>query len=702
MRSLAPLALALIALAAFARADDDLTVLKPGVLQVAPGKQLDEYLRDQAKPFFDARRQAVAALKTPADVARRQSDLKAQFRAALGDLPVEKTALNPRVVGRDQRDGYAVEKVVYESRPDHHVTALLYLPDGPRPFPGVLVPCGHSANGKAAETYQRISILLAKNGLAALCYDPIGQGERVQLLNDQGKPITKSSTVEHTLLGVGALLVGRSAAGYRVWDGIRSLDYLASRPEIDPARLGCTGNSGGGTMTAYLMALDDRILAAAPSCYITSLERLFATIGPQDAEQNITGQVAFGLEHADLVTLHAPKPTLLSVGTKDFFDVDGSWITFREAKKIYGLLGHGERADLFESNEPHGFTKPRREACMRWMRRWLLGNDDAATEPEFAIAADKAVQCTATGQVLSTFHGKSAFDLNADRAVELAKRRPARTAGALRAEVRKRLALPSPQPIFVNNHELSERVGYNLDIWTLATEPGVVVIDRLFRPANPASGKPLVIYVGAERSLGAPGGPIEKRVAAGEVVAMIEPRGMGETSPDHGKRPDLTGIDDKEAFLALSLNRPLLAQRVYDLIQSFRALQRTDADASGFHLIGIGLGGPIVLHAAALDDRVKSVEIERSVVSWDAVVHSPISRGQLSSVLPGVLESYDLPDLAAALSPRPLTIRSPLDPTGKPVSQAALESAYAACRAAYKEANFEDKLQLNAESGVRR
>lgn len=593
-----------------------------------------------------------------------------------------------------------VERVVYESRPGHHVTAVLYLPGGPPPFPGVLVPCGHSANGKAAETYQRVCILLARNGLAALCYDPIGQGERAQILNDHGKPAVNGSTTEHTLLGVGALLVGRSAAGYRVWDGVRSLDYLASRPEIDPNRLGCTGNSGGGTMTAYLMAFDDRIAAAAPSCYITSLERLFATIGPQDAEQNVTGQVALGIEHADYVAMRAPKPTMLSVGTQDFFDIDGSWTTFREAKKLYGLLGHGERVDLFESDEPHGFTKPRREACTRWLRRWLLGKDDAPTEPAFSIAADAELQCTDTGQVLSAFHDRSAFDLNAERATALAgsraERAANRSADGLRAEVRRRLALPGDQPILVDNHRHVERDGYSVDTWTLATEPGVVVCERLFRPEHAAEGKPTVVYVGGEPSLAAPGGPIERRVKAGEVVAMIEPRGTGETTPGGPRRTDLTGADDKEAFLALHLNRPLLAQRVYDLVAAFRALQNP-SDGRGFHLIGVGLGGPVVLHAAALDDRVKSVEVEGSLVSWDAVVRTPLSRGQLSSVVPGVLESYDLPDLAVAIAPRPLTIRSPLDPTGKPVAQAALDGAYAAARAAYERAGAPARFIVRVE-----
>src|SRR5207248_6037523 len=276
------------------------------------------------------------ALKTPDDVRRRQKELRERFVEALGGFP-PRTRLNGRTIGTLKGDGFRVERVVYESRPNHHVTALFYLPEGKTPFPGVLMPCGHSANGKAAEAYQRACILMAKNGLAVLCYDPIGQGERIQLLDRQGKPAIAGSTSEHTMAGVGALLVGSSTATYRIWDGLRSLDSLASRPEVDPKRLGCTGNSGGGTLTAYLMALDDRIVAAAPSCYITSLERLFATIGPQDAEQNITGQVAFGMEHADYLLMHAPRPTLICAASKDFFDNQGTWTTYREATLVYGV-----------------------------------------------------------------------------------------------------------------------------------------------------------------------------------------------------------------------------------------------------------------------------------------------------------------------------------------------------------------------------
>ncbi len=350
--------------------------------------RLAEFLKKQAAEQFALRRKEVAAATSPEQIVRRQERLRAFFLRSLGDLP-ERTPLNARTIGVRRSADHIVERVSFESRPGHRVPSLLYLPAGMPPFPGVLVPCGHSANGKADATYQRICILLARNGMAAFCYDPIGQGERIQKLDAEGKPaIREGSTSEHTLAGIGALLVGRQAASYRIWDGMRALDYLASRPEIDPDRLGCTGNSGGGTMTAYLMALDDRIRVAAPSCYITSLERLFATIGPQDAEQNITGQVAAGMDHADYIAMRAPRPTLLCVGTRDFFDIQGSWDTFREVKLLYGRLGFGERVDLFESDEPHGFTAPRRVAAVRWLRRWLLGKDDAITEPDLPIAPD--------------------------------------------------------------------------------------------------------------------------------------------------------------------------------------------------------------------------------------------------------------------------------------------------------------------------
>jgi dienelactone hydrolase len=641
-----------------------------------PRKMLEAWLLGECAKQFDLRRKAVEDLRTPDDIRRRQENLRGRFIAALGGFP-DQTPLGARVVGKADRDGYRIEKVIYESRPRHHVTAILYLPEGKGPFPGVIMPMGHSANGKAADYAQRGSILLAKNGIACLNYDPIGQGERMQLLDAQGKPAVKGSTAEHTMVGTNALLVGWSAASFRIWDGIRSLDYLAQRPEVDPARLGCTGCSGGGTLTSYLMALDERIVAAAPSCYLTSLERLFATIGPQDAEQNITGQVAFGMDHADYLLLHAPRPALMLTGTRDFFDIQGAWTTFREAKKAYGVLGHAERVDLAEFDQTHGYPRNHREGAVRWMRRWLLGLDGAVVEPDFKIARDEELFCTETGQVLSSLGGVSAFDLIAGRERELSGKRGKPPMDELLIEVRRRIGLPASIPRGTAHAAPGEvrRGPCTITSGFRSTDPGIKIPYLLFTPDERKPGPAVLEASGSGKAAN-----FERWTREGRVALSLDLRGMGETA----------GSDFKESFLGLHLGRPLLGLRTLDLLSVL-------ADLGGeWHLVGTGAAAPAVLHAALLDPRAVQVTLEGMVISWSAVARTPLAKNQLGNVVPGVLEAYDLPDLAAALAPRPLAIRGAVDPTGKPVSQAELEEAYRAARAAYRAAGAEKNLVLEA------
>ena len=249
--------------------------------------------------------------------------------------------------------------------------------------------------------------------MAALVFDPIDQGERGQRLGEDGWP-KLGGTRAHSMAGVGAMLLGRNTARFEIWDGMRAINYLQSREDIDPKRIGCAGNSGGGTQTAYFMALDDRIQCAAPSCYITSLRRLTDTIGPQDAEQNIHGQIARGMDHADYIIMRAPKPTLLCCATRDFFDIQGAWDSFRQAKRVYTRLGLPEGVDLVETDEEHGWTAELRSGTARWMRRWLLNTNAPLTGQECVILTDEEAQCTEQGQVLLLDGARSVYDLNAE------------------------------------------------------------------------------------------------------------------------------------------------------------------------------------------------------------------------------------------------------------------------------------------------
>ena len=244
-------------------------------------------------------------LKTRAEYDAYRAKMCAKMVEAVGGFPA-RTPLNAKVVATVPRDGYRIEKILFESLPGVYVTGLLYVPDSPKfkpPYPAFLVTCGHSGNGKGCDGYQRACVQGVKQGMAAFIYDPISQGERVQVPSTAG-------VHGHNRFGVNALLLGRSMAQMRIFDGMRAIDYLQSRPDVKPDRIGYMGNSGGGTMTSLIMAVEPRVIAAAPSCYLTSIREVVDHVGPQDAEQCIFGQLAFGINHASFVLMQA-QPVLM-------------------------------------------------------------------------------------------------------------------------------------------------------------------------------------------------------------------------------------------------------------------------------------------------------------------------------------------------------------------------------------------------------
>ena len=526
-----------------------------------PSEMMKRYLTEQANTLLQERKARYETLKTEATIQAYQEDLHAFFVQQLGGFP-ERTPLNPQLVGQGETEWFRYEKVIFESRPKFYVTAILYLPKTEGPWPGIIVPCGHSANGKGMDAYQRVSMLLATNGMAALCYDPLGQGERYAFLKEDGS-CELGTTLEHTILGVGAILTGTNTAGYRVWDGMRAIDYLQSRADIIPDRIGCTGNSGGGTLTSYLMALDERILCAAPSCYITNFEKLLSTIGPQDAEQNIFGQVAKGLDHPDYIHLRAPRPTLICAATEDFFDIAGTWQSFREAKRLFSLLGYSERVDLIENADKHGFNRPQREAAARWMSRWLLGKDQVITEPEFSVFTDEEIRCTPRGQVMLMEGAVSVPDLNRQRAQLLAEKRAVYRQtvdeGTFRNKIRELIGLGEQDPSQpeVIPASLEDESGAVRETIFLKPEPGILLRVVLMKPPSftgdyviLCQDKPLDVVLQEEN-------PGTALLEAGHAVCWVELRGMGETASisSAANWEKQVGADWQDYFLAYLLGK---------------------------------------------------------------------------------------------------------------------------------------------------
>ncbi len=646
---------------------DDLTVLTPETAGGPPRQMLSRLLKKEALEAL-ARRQAVyEAVKTPQEMRAYQERLRREFLAHLGVFP-ERAPLNARVVNTYMGDRYRREKIVFESQPNHHVTAVLYLPAaGEPPFPVVVMPCGHSSNGKAEN--QMAGIFLARSGLACLCYDPIGQGERHQFLDSEGKVLFRPTT-EHTLVGAGSIPLGRNTATFRIWDGMRALDYVASRKDLDAKRIGVTGCSGGGTLTSYLMALDERVACAAPSCYLTSFGRLLDTLGPQDAEQNIHGQLAFGLDHADYILMRAPRPTLILAATQDFFDIRGTWDSFRQAKRFYTRQGLGERVELIETDTKHGYPRPQREAMVRWMRRWLMGKEEPVTEPEILPRPVDELRCTPRGEVMLLDGARSVVDLNIAFNAQLEKKRRtlwegrdhARVLDDVRrlAGIRRLADLPRLKPIATTT---LERSGYQIAKLVLESEPGNRLPALLYQPARLTGDRYLYLHSGGKHVEGQPGGPIEKLVRAGHLVLAVDVRGTGETGPTE---EGLYGGNSSDFFTAYLLGKSLVGMRAEDVLGSARTLAewhtQKGAQPVKVRVIAVGGVGPAALHAVVLEPALFAhLTLIRSLPSWSDLVRYPQVPGQLVNTVHGALHVYDLPDLVHALPATKVTLQQPLD-----------------------------------------
>ena len=698
-------------------AQSDLTVLKSEAESQASSQMLYNYLTKIAWEYLEAREQEIAAINSVAQVEARKRSVRERMLATLGPLP-EKTDLKAQVTGRLERELYTVEKVLYQSRPGFYVTGNLYLPAaGNKPYPAVLGTCGHSMNGKAADVYQSLWIDLVRMGFVVLTFDPPGQGERLMYWEEElGETLLEGTTTEHSMAGIQCLLTGSSAATYFIWDMIRSIDYLLSRPEVDPERIAVTGNSGGGMQTAYIAALDDRLAAAVPSCYMTSWRRLWETIGPQDAEQNMLPFIGSGLDFGDYAIPFAPKPYLMNTAIRDFFSIIGARETFAELSRIYELYGSGEKVDMFEADDSHGYTLPRREACMSWLGRHLLGLSDPQKEKPHLLERDRDLQVTPTGQVITSYKDAETMgSLNRARARKIIS--PSRRPGSVQefenfreqllARARELTAYERVSgSLNIQNRGHTRQPGANVELITYDSEPGITIPALLFRPEAEAAGETsLVLYASHNSKAEDAAGDIAALVAAGHTVLAPDVRGKGETarpSRRSGLFQKWFSADWDVPMMAFHVKKSLVGMRTLDLVRGVDVLNVLHGGSS-LPVIAVGKGSAAVplLHAAAFDNRISRVIIEGGLVSWKAVVEAKYHRDQLDNVVMGALAEYDLPSLASALAPRMLVLANVADPMGHILSPEQVAAEYGQTKHCYRTlGRLENLLLAERQAGL--
>jgi len=627
--------------------EDPLRVLTD---ESSPESLLNKYLLQQVAEAEANIQQTAKGLKSEEALKHWQADLRTNFLNALGDLP-ERTPLNAKVTGTVERDGYTVEKVLFESRPHHYVTGALFLPDPKKfkpPYPGILIPCGHSATGKGIEAYQRGAVLSAVNGMAAFLFDPIDQGERMQRLDDKGKPRLQG-TGGHNHTGVSAIPLGWNTATFRVWDGMRALDYLASRPEVDAEKLGCMGNSGGGTLTSFLTALDPRIQSSSPSCYITTLRQVCESIGPQDAEQNIYGQLGFGMDHAEFMLMRAPIPVRLCAAKRDFFPIEGTREAFARIKGVHQQMGFDGRVTLVEHDATHGWAEPLRVAAVDWMRFWLRGEDqiEIPSEEDMGIG-EQDILVTEKGQVMLLPDARNVYDLMRDESDRLATarnlaHRDLRSAVRARAGIRSLNDLPSPKVEIVGKIERDWGV---IEKLTLEVLPGVPLPALRYVPKQ-AEGSPVLLAHGQGKQ--ATSEEAEVLAKQGRMVLAIDLTAMGELAGS-GKRFYGSSIkDESDAMIAYLLGKSLVGIRAEDLLAAARYLTTGQEGTESVELIATGWATTPALHAAVAEPKLFSKTTLRDrTKTWSEVIAQE-DRHRFSDLVHGALRDYDLDDLAAAV-----------------------------------------------------
>ena len=589
------------------------------------------------------------------DTYRRQ--MHSRFIDAMGGFPA-RTPLNAKVVSVVRKERYRIEKILFESMPGIFVTANFFVPEGGAvPRPAVALSCGHAHEGKDSPTYLRACVLLAERGIAALMIDPYEQGERRQYEN-------YTLCHNHNLIGAKAMLLGWSMAMLRTWDAIRAVDYLESRKDVDASRIGFMGQSGGGTMAALMTAADWRLKATAPSCYLTSLTSLCSAIGPQDAEQNVFGQLAFGLNHTGYALIPDTKVAITG-RFGDMFPWSGTARLYRTVQSVASMLGKEDGYTLNFAPGPHGWTESTMTASADWMAAQLLGRKgilplDMAKyrvldvgiryeDVDTGLAKDER----GVTKENSTLKLPGARDIHAvlkerfDGA--LASRKP-RSDAELAAIVKRTagVIMPSESGIVVKEVCSAKLPGVKLLRLAFLRPDSLVLPAVLLEPAKAVDGANPVLMAGRDRpEFAAAAAEILK---AGKSALVIDISGCGEIGQARHKYYSAEDTPEEGAALML-----------YMLGESFAGHRATDLLAAASWLgkrknskVELYVKGPAVIggaHAYQAGKRFfSSVKVEDAPAGWAEVVNKegmPVDY-RFTHCVNGALLEYDWKDLLPA------------------------------------------------------
>lgn len=635
-------------------------------------------------------------LPHPEDFTERKQSVRSKLLKAYGFDPMpERTPLDARTVGRIEYPQYVLERVVYEAWRGIPVSAHLYLPkNASAPLPCVLYTCGHWYHGKTEPDPRSFCVGMVQKGIAVLIYDPMGQGERYAE-GEHGHRFP--------------ILSGLSQEGFMVWESMRAIDYIETRPEIDPKRIGMTGASGGGLNTIFTAAIEDRLAASAPVCYpVTYADFLCAMAGRNwnggvDLCNQVPGVITFA-RTSDLMACVAPKPMLQVSAKEDVdFPIAGARQTAEEISEIYGNLKASDAFKYVEVEARHGYDKTMRETVYGFFLKVLANQGDGSPTPEPPMQLetwdDPKLRCFTdggnrlAGPLLETLVG-SRLPESPEFGALPESGKLEEWQDSLRARIREICKVPSSSTTTVNPFPVSTTSdGIRISGFSLQARERVApnagnpdhtsassLITAVKEGVDPKTA--FIILSKRNRLEMLTSKLARDLIDRNALVAVAGLTGLGEDAPS----------DFELATTLWMLDRTLPGEWIAE-IQGLVTHMRTAKPAIPVCLIGMeGMAETALLAAAVIDD-VAGVAVDKPLASYRDLISHKV-RWDASEYLPGVLRHFDLPQVLAAIAPRKALLLNPINGFREPYRAEDLERLYAFAKSAYSMMNASPALTI--------
>lgn len=659
LTKLIPLALAAFAAnVSFAQGDFN-------VLSFTTNEMYNKYLLHKMYTQYDHRDSVFYTPLTQAQAEAYGQKTKKGYLEILGQMPA-RTPLNAVVTGTHDFGNFIMENVIYESSPNRHVTANLYRPKAPGKYPAVIMFCGHSSSGKISRGEQAMGARYAANGMITMVVDPVSQGERNQLIDANGYQQARGGTTEHTLLFMNSLIVGENTVKDELWDNVRGLDYLESRPEVDKDRMGCFGFSGGGTQSTYCLAFDPRIKVAGVGGFFSQRRRSIEVLGASDGCQHIPGEGAKQLELVDFMASFAPKPLVIVGGNYCFVDRIGAEKGYKELQHLYSAYGAKEKVYQYLGDDGHAYPKDKQDVVVDWFVKYLCGKETpAADTPEFTAVPNADMLCTKKGnlseffpnEVLIPKRNMNMWNEYAPTRAKFAKK----SAKEQQSVLAQAANIYYPAPSRAEKRGEIDRGSYKIEKVIIHAENETPLPCLVFVPQtlNPNSKVIIFAHDSGKANFAKGADKPEILCGAGDVIINVDLRGIGETMDKASRNdPKYYNSEYTNGVTAMHIGESLVGERTRDYLMILDYIAN-DPRFKALKTIGIEAYGKCsapALHAAVMDGRIKDVKVWSDVTSWQTLLASPTMWDQLSYIVPGAAKSYDLEDLISALRNRKVSV----------------------------------------------